>query len=81
VREQWAILAVDERAAIKALPQLLPADPTARRDFADFVQAKLAATAKLNPEAQRRLNEVLRLLAAGTGRRSAARGKGQVAAQ
>ena len=38
VRDQWAILAVDERAAIKALPQLLPADATARRSFADLVQ-------------------------------------------
>ena len=36
VREQWAILAVDERAAIEALPQLLPADATARRAFADL---------------------------------------------
>jgi hypothetical protein len=81
VREQWAILVVDERAAIEALPQLLPADRTARRDFSDFVQAKLAATAKLNAEAKRRLNEGLHLLAAGTGRRSAARGKGQVAAE
>ena len=38
VREQWAILAVDERAAIEALPQLLPADATARRAFSDLVQ-------------------------------------------
>ena len=26
LREQWAILAIDERAAIESLPQLLPAD-------------------------------------------------------
>src|SRR3974390_3286069 len=32
VREQWAILAMDERAAIEALPRLLPADATTRRD-------------------------------------------------
>ena len=38
VREQWAILAVDERAAIEALPQLLPADAAARRDFSSFIQ-------------------------------------------
>ena len=36
VREQWAILAVDERAAIEALPQLLPADAAARRDFSEL---------------------------------------------
>src|SRR6476661_4001436 len=34
VREQWAILAVDERAAIEALPQLVPT--AARRDFSPY---------------------------------------------
>jgi len=48
--KQWAILAVDERAAIKALPQLLPADATARRSFSDLVQT-MAATAKLKAQA------------------------------
>ncbi len=65
VRDQWAILAVDERAAIKALPQLLPADATARRSFADLVQT-MASTAKLKADGQRRLTEVLHLVAAGT---------------
>ena len=69
VREQWAILAVDERAAIDALPQLVPTDT--RRAFADFVQATVAATGKLNTDGQRRLREVLRLLE--TGARPAAR--------
>jgi len=69
VREQWAILAVDERAAIEALPQLVPTD--ARRDFSSFVQATVAATGKLNTDGQRRLKEVLRLLETST--RSAAR--------
>ena len=80
VRKQWAILAVDERAAIEALPQLLPAD-TARRTFSDLVQATVAATGKLNSDGQRRLSEVLHLLATGTSRRSATRGKGQIAAE
>ena len=65
VRDQWAILAVDERAAIKALPQLLPADATARRSFSDLVQT-MAATAKLKADGQRRLTEVLHLVVAGT---------------
>ena len=65
VRDQWAILAVDERAAIKALPQLLPADATARRSFADLVQT-MASTAKLKADGQSRLTEVLHLVAAGT---------------
>lgn len=79
VREQWGILAVDERAAIEALPQLLPADATARRGFSDFVQATVAATGKLKPDGQRRLSEVLHLLAAGKGRRLALRGAEQIA--
>jgi pimeloyl-ACP methyl ester carboxylesterase len=81
VREQWAILAVDERAAIEALPQLLPEDAAARRAFCDFVQATVAATCKLNADGQRRLSEVLHLLTAGTVRRSATRGKRQIAAE
>ena len=78
VREQWAILAVDERAAIEALPQLLPADAAARRDFSSFIQTTVAATGKLNVDGQRRLDEVLHLLA---GRRSETRSKGQAAAE
>jgi pimeloyl-ACP methyl ester carboxylesterase len=66
VREQSAILAVDESAAIEALPQLLPADATARRAFCDLVQTTVAATGKLKADGQRRLSEVLHLLAAGT---------------
>src|SRR5271166_4952525 len=81
VRQQWAILAVDERAAIEALPHLLPADATARRAFSDLVQATVAATGKLNADGQRRLSEVLHLLAAGTSRRPATRGRGEVAAE
>jgi len=80
VREQWAILAVDERAAINALPQLLPADATARRDFSNFVQTTVAETGKLKADGQRRLSEVLHLLAAGSPR-SAQRGRGQIAAK
>jgi pimeloyl-ACP methyl ester carboxylesterase len=74
VREQWAILAMDERAAIEALPQLLPADAAERRALSDTLQATVAAAGKLNADGQRRLREVLNLLA-GTSRPSATRGK------
>ena len=66
VREQWAILAVDERAAIEALPRLLPPDAGARRDFSNLVQQTLPAVGKLNIEGQRRLGKVLQLLTAET---------------
>ena len=76
VREQWAILAVDERAAIEALPQLLPEDDAVRRAFSDVFQACVAVTTgKLNPDGKRRLNEVMNLVGTpGTP------GKAQVAA-
>jgi hypothetical protein len=75
VREQWAILGVDERRAIESLPQLLPADATERRAFLDLVKTTFAATGKLNADGQRRLNEILDLLGAGTKRRAATRGE------
>jgi hypothetical protein len=70
VREQWAILAVDERAAIEALPQLLPADAAARRALSDQLQAIVAATGKLNASGKRRLKEIMHLLGTDTSRRS-----------
>ena len=75
VREQWAILAVDERAAIEALPRLLPADATTRREFSDLIQTTVGATGKLKAEGQRRLSQVLHLLADDTSQRSAPRGR------
>lgn len=78
VREQWAILAVDERAAIEALPRLLPADAKARRALSDQLQAIVAATGKLNAGGKRRLKEVMHLLVANTSRRSATK---QIAAE
>jgi pimeloyl-ACP methyl ester carboxylesterase len=77
VREQWAILAVDERAAIEALPELLPADATARRALADQLQALVAATGKVTADGQRRLRDIMHLLAA---ERSAATKQEDIAA-
>jgi hypothetical protein len=71
VCEQWAILALDERAAIEALPQLLPADAAARRALSDQLQAIVATTSKLNAGGKRRLKEIMHLLVTDTSRRSA----------
>ena len=65
VREQWAILTVNESAAIEALPTLLPPDAEARRSFNNLVQTTLPTVGKLNAEGQRRLNKVMQLLGAG----------------
>jgi hypothetical protein len=77
VREQWAILAVDERAAMEALPQLLPADAAARRACSELLQEIVSATGKLNAEGQRRLRKVLQLLTTDT----ATPGMGGIAAE
>ena len=62
VREQWAILALDERAAIAALPRLLTADAAVRRTLSDLLKATVAETGKLNADGQRRMREILHLL-------------------
>jgi len=62
VREQWAILAVDERAAIEALPQLLPADDKERRALSDFISAAVIAGGALNADAERRLKKIQHLV-------------------
>jgi hypothetical protein len=58
VREQWARLVTDEKAAMQALPRLLPADAAARRALFDEIQAITTATGELEGEARRRLDEV-----------------------
>jgi pimeloyl-ACP methyl ester carboxylesterase len=80
VRAQWAILSVDERAAIEALPQLLPKDAAARRSLSDLLQRTVAATGKLNADGSRRLSEVSRLLAADVSPRRPMQGNGEIAA-
>ena len=42
VREQWARLVIDEKAALQALPRLLPADAAARRALFDEIQGRSA---------------------------------------
>jgi hypothetical protein len=71
LREQWAILAVDERAAIEALPRLLPSDAAARRALAEQLEAIAATTGKLNAGGKRRFQEIIELLVTGASRRSA----------
>ncbi|HUP09539.1 MAG TPA: DUF3141 domain-containing protein [Caldimonas sp.] len=62
VREQWAILAIDERAAIDALPKLLPADAGERRALRDELASVVAAAGGVDADVQRRLREIDQLL-------------------
>ena len=58
VREQWAMLAVDTEAAMKALSSLLPDDISARRSMFDIVKSIRTAAGELEGEAKRRLDQV-----------------------
>ena len=65
VREQWARLVTDEKAALQALPRLLPTDAAARRALCDELRATATATGQLEGEAQRRLEEMKVLFESG----------------
>jgi pimeloyl-ACP methyl ester carboxylesterase len=80
LREQWAILTIDERAAIEALPQLLPTDAAHRRALFETIRAIITATGDLGADGQRRLSEIKQLFETGARRVSATRASGQVPA-
>ncbi len=58
IREQWARLLLDEKAAMQALPQLLPAAAAARRTMFEELRTICTANGALEGEAKRRLEEV-----------------------
>jgi pimeloyl-ACP methyl ester carboxylesterase len=61
VRQQWAILTIDERAAMNALSKLLPADAAKRRAMFEKIREIRTAAGELEGEAKRRFEEVKRL--------------------
>jgi pimeloyl-ACP methyl ester carboxylesterase len=61
VREQWEMLTLDEVAALKALPKLLPSDAAKRRAMFQGIRDIRTAAGELEGEAKRRLEEVRRL--------------------
>jgi len=69
VREQWARLVIDERAALQALPRLLPAEAEARRalfdQIRDLIRTISTAAGELEGEAKRRLDEMMVLFEMG----------------
>jgi hypothetical protein len=65
VHEQWARLVVDEKAALQALPRLLPADADARCALFDEIRRISTATGELEGEGKRRLEEMKALFETG----------------
>ena len=65
VRDQWAMLVIDEKAALRTLPRLLPADFDERRALTDKLTAICTAAGELEGEAKRRLEEMKNLFERG----------------
>ena len=58
VREQFHILLLDERAALKAIPAMLPADREARIEAFNVIQQVLGARGALSDDDEQRLKEI-----------------------
>jgi pimeloyl-ACP methyl ester carboxylesterase len=61
VREQFNMLLVDERAALAAIPSMLPPDAETRRKAFDLIRQALAARGEFSAEDNKRMSEVARL--------------------
>jgi hypothetical protein len=58
LRTQYLLVRLDERRAIRAIPQLLPREQAPRRAALDAVRRVIGATGALDPEGRRRLQEI-----------------------
>jgi pimeloyl-ACP methyl ester carboxylesterase len=70
VRDQFAMLLIDEKAALAALPSLLPADAAICSEGFNAIRQVMAACGETSAEDEKRLSEIGRLL--GIGKDSAA---------
>jgi len=58
VREQWARLTIDMKAALEGLSRMLPADTALRRKLFDEIKSIRTAAGELDGESRRRLDEM-----------------------
>jgi pimeloyl-ACP methyl ester carboxylesterase len=65
VREQFAMLLIDEKAALAAVPSLLPADAAIRSEGFNAIRQVLAACGDTSAEDEKRLSEIGRLFGIG----------------
>jgi pimeloyl-ACP methyl ester carboxylesterase len=65
VRDQWAMLVIDEKAALRTLPRLLPADYDERRALTEKLTEICTAAGEIEGEAKRRLEEMKNLFERG----------------
>jgi hypothetical protein len=67
VREQFYMLLVDEKAALAAIPEMLPPDAQTRAAAFELVGQALGARGAFSAEDQRRMTEVARLFGVDAG--------------
>jgi pimeloyl-ACP methyl ester carboxylesterase len=67
IREQFAILLVGEKAALAAIPSLLPADAEAREKAFGLITEVLGARGELSAEDSKRVSEIARLFGVDGG--------------
>jgi len=65
VREQFAMLLIDQKVALAALPSLLPADAAIRSEGFNAIRQVMAACGVTSAEDERRLGEIGRLFGIG----------------
>ena len=65
VREQFAMLLIDQQGALAALPSLLPPDAETRNEAFDAVKQVMAACGETSAEDEKRLSEIGRLFGIG----------------
>jgi pimeloyl-ACP methyl ester carboxylesterase len=61
VREQFFMLLIDEKAALAAIPSLLPGDTAIRREGLDAIRQVMEACGSISAEDEKRLSEIGRL--------------------
>jgi hypothetical protein len=65
VREQFAMLLIDQQGALAALPSLLPPDAESRSEAFDAVKQVMEARGETSAEDEKRLSEIGRLYGIG----------------
>jgi len=65
LRDQFAMLLIDEKAALAALPSLLPADAATRSEGFDAIRQVAAACGEISALDEKRLSEIGRLFGIG----------------
>jgi hypothetical protein len=65
LRDQFAMLLIDEKAALAALPSLLPPDAGIRSEGFNAIRQVMAACGETSAEDEKRLSEIGRLFEIG----------------